>query len=98
MQPTEILIHEHRIIEQVLACLERITEKFTLAGRLDPQPARDAVAFFRNFADRCHHGKEEAHLFPAMEAAGLPPVRADRGDAPRARVGAAPRPRDGGGD
>ena len=37
-----------------------------------PQPAKDAVAFFRDFADRCHHGKEEAHLFPALEAKGFP--------------------------
>jgi hemerythrin-like domain-containing protein len=73
MKPTEILSHEHRVIEQVLACLERMTQKFTAEGRLDPQPARDAVAFFRNFADRCHHGKEEAHLFPAMEGKGFSP-------------------------
>jgi hemerythrin-like domain-containing protein len=72
MQPTEVLSHEHRIIEQVLACLERMTQECTLHGRLDPQPAREAVDFFRTFADRCHHGKEEAHLFPAMEAAGSP--------------------------
>jgi hemerythrin-like domain-containing protein len=25
----------------------------------------------RNFADRCHHGKEEAHLFPLLEARGV---------------------------
>jgi hemerythrin-like domain-containing protein len=31
----------------------------------------DAVAFFRTFADQCHHGKEEAQLFPAMEAKGF---------------------------
>jgi len=73
MKPTEILSHEHRIIEQVLACLERMMQKSASEGRLDPQPARDAVAFFRNFADRCHHGKEEAHLFPAMEAKGFSP-------------------------
>jgi hemerythrin-like domain-containing protein len=42
------------------------------AGRLERQPAKDAVAFFRDFADRCHHGKEEAHLFPAIEAKGFP--------------------------
>jgi hemerythrin-like domain-containing protein len=72
MIPTEILSHEHRIIEQVLACLERMTQKFALERRLDAQSAREAVDFFRTFADRCHHGKEEAHLFPAMEAAGSP--------------------------
>ena len=30
------------------------------------------LGFLRTFADRCHHGKEESLLFPAMEAAGIP--------------------------
>ena len=72
MKPTEILSGEHRIIEQVLASLEAIAREAKATGRLDPQPARDAVAFLRNFADCCHHGKEEAHLFPALEAKGFP--------------------------
>jgi hemerythrin-like domain-containing protein len=72
MKPTEILSNEHRVIEQVLGCLEAIAREAELAGRLDPQPAADAIAFLRNFADRCHHGKEETHLFPALEAKGFP--------------------------
>ena len=72
MKPTEILSSEHRVIERVLDCLEAIVRQAKAAGRLEPQPARDAVAFFRDFADRCHHGKEEAHLFPALEAKGFP--------------------------
>ena len=72
MKPTEILTSEHRVIEQVLNCLEAIAQKAGSAGRLDRQSAEDAVAFFRNFADRCHHGKEETHLFPALEAKGFP--------------------------
>jgi hemerythrin-like domain-containing protein len=72
MKPTDILSDEHRVIEQVLACLERIAADCQAAGRLDGISAEQAVDFFRNFADRCHHGKEEAHLFPAMEAKGFP--------------------------
>ena len=67
MKPTEILSSEHRVIEGVLDCLEAMVGQAKAAGRLEPQPAKDAVAFFRDFADRCHHGKEEAHLFPALE-------------------------------
>jgi hemerythrin-like domain-containing protein len=29
------------------------------------------LEFLRNFADRCHHGKEEGHLFPLPEARGF---------------------------
>ncbi len=72
MRPTDILSHEHRVIEQVLDCLEKMIHPGESDGRLPGQPARDAIAFFRMFADRCHHGKEEAHFFPAMEAKGFP--------------------------
>jgi len=72
MKPTEILSHEHRVIEQVLDCLERTADECRSAGTLDEQAVRAAIDFFRNFADRCHHGKEETHLFPAMEAKGSP--------------------------
>ncbi len=71
MKPTEILSGEHRVIEQVLSCLEKMAEACRAGGRLDAADAKAAVEFFRGFADRCHHGKEEAHLFPAMEAKGF---------------------------
>jgi hemerythrin-like domain-containing protein len=72
MKPTEILSAEHRVIEQVLNCLEKMVAGAEQTGALEKRPALDAVAFFRAFADECHHGKEEAHLFPAMEARGFP--------------------------
>jgi len=72
MKPTDILSSEHRVIEQVLDCLERIIAEANANGRLDAASAKDAVSFFRTFADQCHHGKEETHLFPALEAKGFP--------------------------
>lgn len=71
MKATDILMNEHRIIEQVLNCLEKILEQCTVERKLDAKSARQAIEFFRNFADRCHHGKEEAHLFPTMQANGF---------------------------
>lgn len=71
MKPTEILSDEHRVIEQVLRCLDKIAGEAESKGTLERDSAEKAVAFFRNFADRCHHGKEETHLFPAMEAKGF---------------------------
>jgi hemerythrin-like domain-containing protein len=68
----DILKSEHRVIQQVLDCLEKIVSEAKRQGRLEADPARDAIAFFRNFADHCHHGKEEDYLFPAMEAKGFP--------------------------
>jgi len=71
MKPTEILRQEHRVIEQVLSCLERMADQCSASGALDRDSAQSAIGFFRTFADQCHHGKEETHLFPAMEAQGF---------------------------
>jgi len=72
VKATEILSSEHRVIEQVLSCLEAMVRQARSTGGLDGQSAHDTLAFLRNFADHCHHGKEEDHLFPALEAEGLP--------------------------
>lgn len=71
MNPTDILMDEHRVIEQVLNSLERMIDRATKSGRLEEEPAREAIEFFRMFADHCHHGKEEAKLFPLMQARGF---------------------------
>ena len=72
MRPTEILSNEHRIIEIVLECLDHIVEKAEKDGRLDRNAAEKAIDIIRNFADRCHHGKEEDHLFATLVEKGLP--------------------------
>jgi hemerythrin-like domain-containing protein len=72
MRPTDILKGEHRVIVQVLRALECMADRCAAGEPLDVRSARQAIDFFRNFADRCHHGKEEDHLFPALEARGLP--------------------------
>jgi hemerythrin-like domain-containing protein len=72
MRPTAILMSEHRVIEQVLSCLNALADRAEAAGRLDEDGARQALDFLRTFADGCHHGKEERYLFPALEARGLP--------------------------
>lgn len=72
MKPTEILSLEHRVINSMLACLEKITANAGTRGRLDLQMAEEALDFFRNYADRLHHGKEEELLFPVLENLGFP--------------------------
>ena len=72
MRPTEILMQEHRVIEQVLDCLEVMAQQCDDGKELDVEAAKEAIDFFRNFADRCHHGKEEDCLFPLLESKGFP--------------------------
>ncbi len=71
MRPTEILMQEHRVIEQVLDCLELIAQRGENEKNLDLESANQAIDFFQNFADRCHHGKEEECLFPMLEQKGF---------------------------
>jgi hemerythrin-like domain-containing protein len=71
MKSLEILVHEHRVIEQVLNSLEKILERCGADGRLDQASAQQALDFFGTFADRGHHGKEEALLFPLLATRGL---------------------------
>jgi hemerythrin-like domain-containing protein len=71
MRPTEILSSEHRVVEQVLDCLEALAAQARGEGRLDVERAEKALEVVRTFADRCHHGKEEDLLFPMLEARGL---------------------------
>jgi len=71
MKPTSLLVNEHRLIEQVLACLERMAERCDSQRTLESGPAQDAVLFLRGFVERCHCAKEEVQLLPAMQVMGI---------------------------
>jgi hemerythrin-like domain-containing protein len=68
---TGMLRAEHRVILEVLEVLQRLVEQGQ-AGDWDVDAMEECVAFFRLFADACHHGKEEDLLFPELEARGMP--------------------------
>jgi hemerythrin-like domain-containing protein len=72
MNPTEVLSSEHRVIEIVLSCLERMTDEALRNGKLDSEPAEQVIDIIRNFADKCHHGKEEDLLFKVLVEKGMP--------------------------
>ena len=72
MKPTSILASEHRVIDLALDILEELTLKAIRLKLFDTDDAKVLVTFFQEFADKCHHGKEEALLFPWMEEHGFP--------------------------
>jgi hemerythrin-like domain-containing protein len=72
MSATDDLRTDHRAIERMLAILEAAAERIEHGERVQPDVFRQGVDFVRNFADRCHHAKEEENLFPRMEARGVP--------------------------
>ncbi|SFM58853.1 hemerythrin domain-containing protein [Thermodesulforhabdus norvegica] len=71
----DILEREHQVILGMLSVLDRICS----TGRpIDDEFLEDMekiIAFFKEFADRCHHGKEGALLFPALEVHGTEEVK-----------------------
>lgn len=69
MNTVAILQAEHAAILQVL---EQLDQAAAAAERDIPVPAdifQDIQEFFTIFVDRCHHGKEEAELFPRLQPA-----------------------------
>lgn len=70
-RPFHILKHEHRIIERVLRGLDGVCVRIEGGGQVPAAALLEIVDFIRTFADRYHHGKEENHLFPALERRGI---------------------------
>lgn len=74
MQATALLKSEHEVIERVLDMLEQSVRRIQSDQPLPDGFAVWAVDFVRNFADGCHHAKEENVLFPLLERRGIPRV------------------------
>jgi len=68
----EMMMKEHELILEVLASLQAMAEKLSARGSIPRQDVADFGRFFREFADRCHHGKEEDRLFVKMVEVGFP--------------------------
>lgn len=72
MDAIETLMHEHRLIEQVLDALVGFADELRRRGATEKEELGRFVTFVRDFADGCHHGKEEDVLFEAMVQNGFP--------------------------
>ena len=67
----ELMVQEHEVILGVLASLQALAEKLRTGSEVARQDVADFGRFFRDFADKCHHGKEEDRLFVKMVQAGF---------------------------
>lgn len=72
MKATQVLSDEHRVIEHVLSAMQLMTKRITQGEQVRPGFFLDAADFIKEFADGCHHRKEEGVFFIALEKAGLP--------------------------
>jgi hemerythrin-like domain-containing protein len=66
------LEHDHEAIIFALGILDTMGLRAREGKSFDQKEALELVAFLKEFADTCHHGKEEGVLFPAFEEAGMP--------------------------
>jgi hemerythrin-like domain-containing protein len=65
------LRHEHDAILFALGILERMVAMAGSGALPDAGDSLSLLAIFEIFVGRCHQGKEEGMLFPALEAAGV---------------------------
>lgn len=76
MKPIGPLMWEHRLIEQIIPLMLREIDAIRKDARADIVFIERAVDFFRTYADRTHHGKEEDILFARLEKKTLTPDHA----------------------
>lgn len=62
---------EHEGILFGLKILEKMINLIKINKKVEIEELREMLNFLRLFADKCHHGKEEGLLFPAMEKVGI---------------------------
>ena len=71
-KPTEVLEEEHHFIKKVVGAMAILAEELEQGKKVDTKTLESVADFMRTFGDKCHHGKEETHLFPALERKGVP--------------------------
>ncbi|GAB3378866.1 hemerythrin domain-containing protein [Azotobacter armeniacus] len=69
-QAIDALRHEHDAILSTLKILRRMADR-ARQGTADTGDIAALLGFLQEFVDKCHHGKEEGLLFPALQRAGL---------------------------
>jgi hemerythrin-like domain-containing protein len=69
---TDTLREEHEAILEMLDVAEETARNLHRRHPVPPETLSGLLEFLCTFADRCHHGKEEEHLFPLLERKGVP--------------------------
>jgi len=72
MKSVERLMAEHELIERGLVILEKAVARIGAGQPLPEGFPAWAARFFQEFADKCHHAKEEDVFFPVLKQRGIP--------------------------
>ncbi len=73
MKPIGLLMTEHRLIERMIKVLDKQLQDMKKLAIVDTSLIITGVDFFRTYADRTHHGKEEDILFRELAKKRLSP-------------------------
>jgi hemerythrin-like domain-containing protein len=65
-KPTTDLVDEHGGIMLMLSIMEKVAERLEKGESVNKDHLHKIIEFLQNFADKCHHGKEEGILFPEL--------------------------------
>lgn len=68
-EPNDVLRAEHEAIELLLAAVEGIAGRISAKGAFPRKDLETALTVVTEFADKCHHAKEERTLFPVLSKA-----------------------------
>jgi len=71
--PIGPLMIEHRLIERVVTLLEKELARIREGNQVNAFFLTSAIDFFKVYADRCHHGKEEDIFFDDLQKKMLSP-------------------------
>lgn len=63
MLPVDILVTEHKLILRAVEKIKKEIQQIDATKAVNPNYLTTAVDFFRTYADKFHHGKEEGILF-----------------------------------
>jgi hemerythrin-like domain-containing protein len=66
-----VLEEEHKVILRMVKVLTAMHKRLESGGDVDAEALAEVVDFFRAFADKGHHAKEEEVLFPTLERNGV---------------------------
>ncbi len=72
MKATRQLRDEHEDVMLMLRILGEVGRRFNVGESVNPDHFAGILEFLKVFVDKCHHGKEEELLFPALVHIGIP--------------------------
>lgn len=72
MKATQQLKEEHEGVLLMLRILAEVSRQLAATGTIVKEHFEGILEFLKVFVDKCHHGKEEELLFPALVKVGIP--------------------------